>query len=137
MATADDAAAVYAKIDSLDMSPSLKESMRMVHDHFKGNRFGLPEYDLKGTKMWKVISLWAAFFTVFYYLFKGMWRKALSLLGLSVGMACVLVGAEAVLGRPIHQIFYHIPSAMVAAICLMSAYRDIYRRRVLGQTFWW
>ncbi|MCR5562893.1 MAG: hypothetical protein K6F46_05905 [Desulfovibrio sp.] len=31
-------------------------------------------------------------------------------------MACVIVGAEAALGRPIPLIFYHIPSAVVAAI---------------------
>lgn len=137
MTTADDASAVYAKIDSLDMSPSLKESMRTVHDHFKGNRFGLPEYDLKGTKLWKVISVWAAIFTVFYYLFKGMWRKALSMLGLSLGIGCVCIGVELGLGVAVPDIAYYIANALPTCICLLSAYRDIYRSRVLGQTFWW
>lgn len=137
MTASDDSNAIYAKIDGLDMSPSMKEAMRTVHDHYKGTRCGLPEYDLKGIKIWKVISMWAAIFTIFYYLFKGMWRKALSLLGLLLCIGFVFVGVEVGLDLHIPNLAYSIANTLPVVICLMSAYRDIYRSRVLGQTFWW
>ena len=126
--TGTGASAGYATIDALDMSEALKNKMCFVHDNIKGTKFGMPDYGLVGKAVWSSFSLWAFFFSCFYYFAKGLWGKGLVLLGVNIGLSiiCDLLG---------------LPGAIVvivtAVVAMQSAYYDIYRRKVLKQSFWW
>lgn len=125
-----------AKIDNLDMTEGMKAKMRLVHEHFVS--MGLwPKYDVKGTKVWPLVSLWAFFFSAFYYLVKGIWRKALSLflVGLIINILIVVIAEMFRINLP--PAFSSLGSVFIAGISMQSAYYDIYRSKVLKQKFWW
>lgn len=77
----------------------------------------------------------AFLFGSIYYLLKGMWRKAISLLGLTVAInvACNIV---LVLMHLPSQLGY-VASLVLAAIYGLRANADYYRKMVLGDNGWW
>ena len=132
-----DSNSIYEKINALDISDKMKTKMRLVHDNLKKTKLGMPEYDMKGKSPIAFFSIWAFLFNILYYLAKGMWRKAISLLVLSCGLIFIFGCAEELLGIVMPEYVYHIITLIPAVISMQSAYYDIYRSKVLEQKFWW
>lgn len=128
---------IHAKIDNLDLSNKMKAKMHLVHDNFKRIRMGIPEFDTKGKSRIAFLSIWAFLFNIIYYIVKGMWRKAITLTAIYIGLGCVFILVETFLGIDIPEFLYKMISFIPASIAMPSAYYDIYRSKVLGQKFWW
>ncbi len=128
---------IHAKIDNLDLSNKMKTKMHLVHDNFKGIKIGLPEYDTKEKSIISFLSIWAFLFNIIYYIVKGLWRKAIMLIAISFVLGCLFVLVETFLGIDIPESVYKVISIIPACIAMQSAYYDIYRKKVLGQKFWW
>ena len=45
-------------IDSLDVSEGLEAKLRFVRNNLKRRVLGIPDYGLKGTAIFKMISFW-------------------------------------------------------------------------------
>lgn len=121
---------IHAKINTLDLSDGMKAKMHDVHDNIQGTILGLPNYGKKNGP--GMISFVALFFSFIYYLVKGMWRKALSLLiiGFIINIIVILLN----ISEPFEG---GIGAIIIGAIACSSAYYDIYRHKVLNQSFWW
>lgn len=132
---------ILTQIDALDMTPSLKAKMRLVHDHVNGTTLGMPKYDLKGTKVWSTFNIFAFLFSAVYYIVKGMWKKALILIAIVFVLDFIggfIIGfAYTSSGLILPGIIGSIGTILVPIISMQSAYYDIYRSRVLKQDFWW
>lgn len=72
----------------------------------------------------------AFLFGPLYYIAKGMWKKGLSLLFLST--ACTLVMVPFVPEPVLRGISFGFQ-----ALFAMNANVDYYRKKVLGEDFWW
>ncbi|MBN3802177.1 DUF2628 domain-containing protein [Paraburkholderia sp. Ac-20336] len=89
---------------------------------------------LTGKEKWLITSnLWAFVFGPFYYLYLGMWRKAITLSLLALVIDVILGMAGDSLNVPVDN-FLWIVSAVMFKQC---ANVDYYRRRVLGRKEWW
>lgn len=132
---------ILARIDSLDMTPALKDKMRLVHDHVKGTTLGMPKYDLKGTKVWPTLNIFAFLFSAAYYIVKGMWKKAILLVIIIFSLdfigGFILGFTYTTSGVILPGILEKTGTVIGPAIAMQSAYYDIYRSRVLKQDFWW
>lgn len=125
---------VLSKIDSLKMSDDMKDKMRFIHAHYTGKKLGCPVYDVKGMNTnWKMFSFIAFLFGPLYYLVKGMWGKAIFIAALVIITAISLGAAEIYMGIVMPQAFGFIWYIYAA----YNAYRDIYRKEVLNEKFWW
>ncbi len=121
----------HAKIDALNASRGLKNKLHLVQDYIKDRSFNIPLYSLEGLSKLKTWNWWAFVFGIFYYLVKGMWRKA-------IVFFAIIVNIEAILSIvTISDKFYFLIQIMCFAILAISAYYDIYRKEVLKETFWW
>jgi hypothetical protein len=118
-----------AAIDDLVISDKLKEKFHLIREHCTRIRFGVPEYDVQ-TYQFRItmMSFWALIFVVFYYLAKGMYKKAGSLFALS--LVCSIPGCFI---DPMFSGLGLIPAILAA----YSAYSDLYRTYVLKEDFWW
>lgn len=125
---------ILATIDTLDMSDSMKTKMRLVHDSFIKVKFGVPCYKLKGFSSITLMSFLAFFFTFIYYLIKGMWKKAITLLMFNIILGIAFIFLSELLNTPQISGFGNI---IISCIALQSAYYDIYRKKVLKENFWW
>lgn len=120
-----------AIIEGLDVSPNLKQKLLLVHEHFKEVKFGGPVFNLKGTAVWATYSVWAFFFNFIYYFVKGMWQKGLVLLAISLLIQIIVAALHLPSGYAL------VTSNFVGLLAMQSAYYDLYRSKVLKETFWW
>lgn len=85
-----------------------------------------------GERCFLVFNIWGFLFGPFYYLVKGMWKKAISLFGLTlviIIVASVVLGA---MGMPTG-----ILSFVGAALFGTRANVDFYKKVVLADNGWW
>jgi len=77
----------------------------------------------------------AFLFGSIYYLLKGMWRKAISLLGLTlaIGIACNIV----LLLTNLPDKLSYVTGLATATIYGLRANADYYKKMVLGENGWW
>jgi len=124
-------------IAALPVSEGLKQKLFLVHKRRMWKEFGSsPDLKLNRSENSKLHSLWAFLFNIIYYFVKGMWRKGLVLLVISM-ISQILIY---MLPLPIQtlDIFSFLASlGIVPVIASLSAYDDLYRKQVLKQTFWW
>lgn len=122
-----------ADIDSLQVSTSWKQRFRLIE-----KAGGAKQPNLKGLstgERFKIgFNVLAFLFGPFYYLAKGMWKKALALFGacvvamVALGVVLDLVG----LSRVADALGYG-----AAAVFAVRANIDYYKRMVLGDSGWW
>jgi hypothetical protein len=95
----------------------------------------MPEVKLLTRKEKRLITsnLWAFMFGPFYYLYLGMWRKAITLSVLALVIDVLLGMAGAALNLPVDN-FLWIVSAIMFKQC---ANVDYYRKTVLKRREWW
>jgi hypothetical protein len=85
-----------------------------------------------GERMKVVFNVWGFLFGPFYYLVKGMWKKAVSLLGISILIIVILEVICQVLG-----ISDGITNFVASAIFATRANIDFYKKVKLGDNGWW
>ncbi|KGX07415.1 zinc-ribbon domain protein [Burkholderia pseudomallei] len=78
-------------------------------------------------------NVWAFVFGPFYYLYLGMWRKAITLSLLALVVVVILGMAGDALNVPVDSFLWIVPAVMFK----QCANVDYYRRRVLGRKEWW
>lgn len=87
-----------------------------------------------GERFRLVFNIWAVLFGPIYYLAKGMWRKAITMLGLSV-VAQVLTGTLAPDGGL--ELLNTGLNTMIGAWFWLSANINYYKKVVCGDNGWW
>ena len=123
-----------ADIDSLAVSKSWKEKFKAIKRAGGPNLPDLKKLTHEERKAIPMFSVLGFFFGPFYYLAKGMWKKALTLFVLTVigivvlDMVMELVGLAA---------FTSGTGFGAAAVYAVLANKDYYRKMVLGQNGWW
>lgn len=122
-----------SNIDELPVSDSWKTRFRIIE---KAGGVKLPQFKALsfGERMKINFGILAFLFGPFYYLAKGMWKKAITLFALCVVLV-VILGALlewAGLGRFANSLGYG-----VAAIFAVRANLDYYKKMVLKQNGWW
>jgi hypothetical protein len=85
----------------------------------------------KALPFWTKFSVWGLIFGIFFYLFKGMWKKALSV----VGIIMVLSVLEEAF--PNNKILAMGSYIIPGVIFFIQGNIDYYRKVVLGEDFWW
>ena len=125
----------HAVIDALPISEGLKKKLHFVHDNLKGIKFGCPYYGkISFSENLSQFNIFAFLFTVFYYLVKGMWRKALVLLLIHIVLQVLVT---LILPWQYQGLGSLLCVMAIASIAASSAYCDLYRKYVLKQEFWW
>jgi len=134
-APVNDVAAPLAtsNIDELPVSDTWKTRFHIIE---KAGGVKLPQFKALsfGERMKINFGILPFLFGPFYYLAKGMWKKAITLFLLCVVLVVVLaVLLELVgLGRFSNSLGYG-----VAAVFAVRANIDYYKKMVLGQNGWW
>lgn len=121
----------HAKIEALNVSASLKRKLHIVQDKIKEPIAGIPDYDLPFTGKLKVYNWWAFFFGIFYYLLKGMWKKAIIIFA----AAFILMGLTTAFNFS-DALFFGLQVGFCTLLAISANY-DIYRKEVLKEDFWW
>ena len=85
-----------------------------------------------GVRTKVLFNVWGFLFGPFYYLAKGMWKKALSLFGMSVLIIVVLVLICKAMG-----ISDSITNLVAGAIFATRGNVDFYKKVKLGDNGWW
>jgi len=119
------------KINGLDVSDSWKAKFLTIN---RANpiSFGfIPKFENpKELKFSAKFNFLAFFFSVIYYAIKGMWKKALSILGLSIILTVIV--------NMIKPSFAQFVSYGIAGLAAGMANNDFYRFKVLDEgNFWW
>ena len=115
-------------INLCNCKESLKTKFKMFSQNkatqsFLGPRFTTP-------LIWtKYVNWFALLFNCWYYIFTGMWKKGLSLMGIAIAISFA--------GEAISPKLGQIGALVTALICLMSANYDRYRKLILKEDFWW
>jgi hypothetical protein len=78
-------------------------------------------------------NIWGFVFGPFYYLFLGMWRKAITLTLVVLVIDLILVMAVYALNFPIDDYFWIVPSLLFS----QGANLAYYRKTVLKRREWW
>lgn len=129
-----DAAPTVADIDSLPVSDSWRRRFRVMHKAGGPSLPGFRNLTREERKALSPFNVLAFLFGPFYYAFKGMWRKGLTLFflccigGVILDALLVLVG----LGN-----FTRATGFAAAAVYASLANRDYYSKMVLGHNGWW
>lgn len=138
-------------IKSLNVSNKKKAELQWIHDnaeyvaslHVDKNMWANRKVSMKYSSSerfklnMKALSFWPFLFSTLIYLFKGMWKKFLSLTLLSIlcfVIAVVLAGAGFVTAG---QYFNFVSQVLIVIICVNSYKWDSYRKLVLKEDFWW
>jgi hypothetical protein len=79
------------------------------------------------------LNIWGFFFGPLYYLFLGMWRRAITLTLVVLVIDLILVMAGYALNFPIDDYIWVVGSVFFS----QSANRDYYRKTVLKRREWW
>jgi hypothetical protein len=129
----DAATSRFANIDALDVSDKWKQKFRIFE---KAGGPKLPRFkELAARERSKItFNILAFLFGPFYYLAKGMWRKALSL-SAAVFVAVLVVAIVLILvdlGGLVGALGYG-----ANAIYAARANVDYYKKMVLGDNGWW
>ncbi|SHN69321.1 DUF2628 domain-containing protein [Desulfovibrio litoralis] len=81
------------------------------------------------------------FFTAWYYIFTGMWRKGLSIFGISIAIAIVFEIFTAAMYTEEELLFANLINAVINIalniIWAKTAFYDRYRTIVRKEVFWW
>ena len=141
---------IPGQIEALNISPGLKLKLHLVHKNFLRISILSPKYkrEEKGwrgkTFNYKMFNWLAFFFPPIYYLIKGMWKKAIVLLGMFIVILIILgiiipseyeyVPLEYI---PIGYQLLNLSIIIPAQLAGMWAYYDVYRKEILKQDFWW
>jgi hypothetical protein len=122
-----------ADIDGLDVSASWKQKFHLIE------KAGGPKQPklkaLSSGERFKIgFNILAFLFGPFYYLAKGMWKRAFSLFGLCAVVVIVLAVILELLGlgRITRALGYG-----AAAVFAVRANIDYYKKCVLGDNGWW
>jgi hypothetical protein len=123
-----------ADIDSLNVSDTWKKRFKLLKQaggpkmpHFKS----MPRKERAGIGLFNVLAF---LFGPFYYLAKGMWRKAITL---SVACVVAVVVVDLIL---MAMGFGKLAGALgygIAAVYATRANIDYYKKMVLGDNGWW
>jgi hypothetical protein len=131
---------IHARIEALDISASLKTKLHLVHDTFVSAGIFAPKYkrEEKGWKAktfnYKMFNWLAFFFSWIYYLVKGLWRKAVVLLGIFIVFQIIVYIIIPIEKQFEISLFGGVICGHLAGVW---AYYDIYRKDILDETFWW
>jgi hypothetical protein len=87
-----------------------------------------------GERLRVMFNLWALIFGPFYYLAKGMWRKAITIF--SPGLALLILITIVAPDGELDSIMSAVNSATVATFTL-RANISYYRKMVWGDNGWW
>lgn len=126
---------VVEKIEALDVSQAWKEKFKAIAE--TGPKFGgaAPTFEdqvkYKALPFWTKFSIWGMIFGIFFYLFKGMWKKGLSVFGIVMALS-VLADAF-----PDNKILAMGSYIIPMVIFFVQGNTDYYRKAVLGEDFWW
>jgi uncharacterized protein DUF2628 len=129
-----DAGLSIADIGSLPVSDSWKRKFKAI---LKAGGPNLPDIKNLTSEERKAIptfNVLAFLFGPFYYLFKGMWKKGLTLFVLCFIGILIL---DAVMGLVGLGNFTRATGFAAAAVFGALANRDYYTKMVLGQNGWW
>ena len=126
---------VMTTIDNLKIAPSWKEKFKAISEAGPvGGGFG-HEFEnkakYKALPFWTKFSGWGLLFGIFFYLFKGMWKKAISI------MALMIVIEILIELFPKNDILVFASYILPTIIVFAQANIDYYRKMVLGENFWW
>ena len=117
-------------ISQVDVSEGVRKRFNFFYENPPVRRFGIAQ--VKGfDQLLKVFNVWAFLFTVFYYLIKGMWKKAISLFGVSIAMGAILGWLN--VSEQVFWFFQFFYMGIVGSF----AYYDLYRKLVLKEDYWW
>ncbi len=119
------------KISNLDISDSWKAKLITI-DKAKPISFGfIPKFENpKELNFSAKFNFLAFFFSVIYYAIKGMWKKALAILGLNIVLTIIV--------SMINPNFSQFVSYGIAGLAAGMANNDFYRFKVLDEgNFWW
>lgn len=95
----------------------------------------LPLYrDLTSNERSVIFNGWGFFFGPFYYLVKGMWKKAIVLFLLSLIVGILIEMILGAMGINIPEVMQFLPSAVIFAC---RANIDFYKKMILGDNGWW
>jgi Protein of unknown function (DUF2628) len=121
------------EIESLSVSNSWKQKFRLMEKAGGPKQLNLKSL-APGERVKIGFNIIAFLFGPFYYLTKGMWKKALSLFGVClVGIVAVGVVLELIgLGRVANALGYG-----AAGVFAVRANIDYYKKMVLGENGWW
>ena len=125
---------VRARIDSLPVSESWKwrfHAIALAGGPRLPNMKSMSPADRKSLSMFNILGF---LFGPFYYLAKGMWRKALAMGVVAIGVTWLLQIAVAMAGME------GIARALgfgAAALFAMRANLDYYKKMVLDDNGWW
>ena len=110
------------------ISPRLQKKFDFFNEHEGKPGFWGPSFS--SNVSWTDYANWfALFFNCWYYVFTGMWKKGLALMGLAI--------VASLIGEQIYPSLGQIGALVSAIICLLSAYHDKYRKEILNEDFWW
>ena len=119
---------VHVIIDTLSISEGLKKKLHFVRDNLKGTKFGCPYYGkISFSENLSQFNIFAFLFTVFYYLVKGMWKKALVLLLIHIVLQLLVT---LILPWQYQGLGSLLCVMAIASIAASSAYYDLYRKYV-------
>lgn len=122
-------------IDTLPVSETFRKRFHLIKENYKGKRFGLPYYEkLSLRERRKLDNWWAFFFSIIYYLIKGMWRKAIVLFAIQL---VLVLFVSFLVPFAYQELSFKIVCAIVPIIACCNANYDLYRKYVLKQTYWW
>ena len=129
-----DAGPSAANIDSLPVSDSWKRRFKAMR---KAGGPSLPHFKTLTREERKALSpfnVLAFLFGPFYYVFKGMWRKGLTLFVLCIIGGLILDALMELVGL---GSFTRATGFAAAAVYATLANRDYYAKMVLEQNGWW
>lgn len=119
------------KINSLNVNDSWKRKFSTIC-RAKPISFGfIPKFENpKELNFSAKFNFLAFFFSVIYYAIKGMWKKALSILGLNIILVIIV--------SMINPNFAQFVTYGIAGLAAGMANNDFYRFKVLDEgNFWW
>jgi hypothetical protein len=124
--------ALMEKIESLDVKESWKEKFRLYAEAGLKSGGFFPKFEnqslLKG-KFRAMFNFLGFFFSIFYYIYLGMYKKAglLFLIGVFANIFLSMISEKLAIPA----------STIVPSIAATMVNFDFYRKKVLGENFWW
>lgn len=121
-------------IEALRIIPKWKEKFLAISETKPLGGGWTPEFEdkakYKDLPFWTKYNAWGLLFGVLFYFFKGMWKKGLLILGLTIVLSTI---ANATHNGGLLFVSYVMPSLIV----IIHSNIDYYRKIVLGEDFWW
>jgi hypothetical protein len=121
----------HEKHSDVDLSPAWHAKFALIDKAGGPSLSGLKA--LPVSERFKLMNWWALVFGAFYYLAKGMWRKAISL---SVALSIAALLLDLVM-ESLEMPSNGMATGAAAAIFGIRANIDYYKKIVLRQNGWW